>query len=77
VRLKEFDQAMNRVARLHEAAETLRQEAIDLENETLSLAGIVNADREAGFPCWTHEMTDHYFDTPRQVIEDLERKFGS
>ncbi len=72
--LDEFDNLIGVLDFFQRDAGAARARATDFENRIYKSAGIQCHDRGPGFPCWTHPEFVGYCNTPRQVIEAIEKQ---
>jgi len=69
--LGDFDAAMQMAADIRRHANAMLAIADRLVGETIRAAGITHVDREAGFPCWTYEGANcyyNYYNIPREAL---------
>jgi len=71
--LAEFDAEMDHADTARRRGKFLLLRADGLEEAACRRAGIVHVERDPGFPCWTAEGLAGYYDTPRQVVEAMEK----
>jgi hypothetical protein len=72
--LKEYDAWMEIVWDLKRKADSISRSASIIEMETHQDAGLEQANRDPGFPCWTIQGMPGYFNTPMEAIAALEAK---
>ena len=72
--LAEFDKRIAKACKLRCEGDRLRKEACNLEEETIRVAGVEHHSREPGFACWSAPEIPRYFNSPREVVEQIEKK---
>lgn len=68
---EEFDQREKEADDMEHQGWDLIKKSKELAEETLRLTGIKCHDREPGFPCWTHDSLNRYYNSPRETLTAL------
>jgi len=72
--LEQFDQAIAYAHRMRVKANEMLKAAAQLEEDTHAEFGVRHVHRDPGFKCWTHPDLEGYHESPRAVMEALEKQ---